>query len=335
MKHHPIEISVSTWKYGKDWVYSITYDEGLSDLSRFVIPNHQEFGIPGHVEVVAGQIGEIRNCGQSSYNGMKHMDAGELRGLLNMGWGVGSHSWSHGIVMDNPELELLKSKIAIEEAIGHPVTVYTSCGCNDNLTPEVLEKIQEYGYLAGVSITDDINYPDTEDILWVNRVPIHEHFWGPFDSYFDAYKRIRQAQKEHGWIVDYCHCPLETPVHGYKDCSAAHHRERLQTIAEEGGASCWYANPDDVVDYRYMRRHAEIKRVDSPSAQSFEISLDGLPDQVVCRELTFEVRTPCTPESLEVRIGDRSVDLVPARAGIHHFTTDVHHGMQLTLSERK
>ena len=53
-------LTVAPWKYGKQWVYSITYDEALSELHRFAIPYHEEFGIPGHVEAVAGHIGKIR-----------------------------------------------------------------------------------------------------------------------------------------------------------------------------------------------------------------------------------------------------------------------------------
>ena len=275
---------IATWKHGKDWVYSITYDEALADLARFVIPAHQELGIPGHVEVVAGHIGAIRQLGESSFNGMRHMNAEELRGLIEMGWGVGCHSWSHGMVMDDPDRELRQARETIEDAIGRPVTVYTSPGTNDNLTPEVQEKLREYGYLAGLSITDDINYPDADDLLWVNRIPIHERYWGVFDSAFDAHKRIRQAQDAHGWIVDYCHCPLEEAVHDYKDCAAAHHRERLEAIISEGGDRCWYANPDEVVDYRYMRRHARLEVGDG----RFTIRLESLPDRVQCRELTFE-----------------------------------------------
>ncbi|MBP6965304.1 MAG: polysaccharide deacetylase family protein [Armatimonadetes bacterium] len=271
---------IATWKHGKAWVYSITYDEALADLARFVIPIHQELGIPGHVEVVAGHIGAVRQLGESSFNGMRHMNAAELRGLIAMGWGVGCHSWSHGTVMDDPDRELRQARETVQDAIGRPVTVYTSPGTNENLTADVQEKLREYRYLAGLSITDDINYPDVADLLWVNRVPIHERYWGVFDSAFDAHKRIRQAQDAHGWIVDYCHCPLEKAVHDYKDCTAAHHRERLETVVSEGGERCWYADPDEVVDYRYMRRHARL--------EGNVLRLEGLPDQVQCRELTFE-----------------------------------------------
>ena len=84
-----MSLTIADWKYGKQWVYSITYDEALSELHRFAIPYHEEFGIPGHVEAVAGHIGEIRQLGQSSYNGFRHMGAEELRDLVARGWGAG------------------------------------------------------------------------------------------------------------------------------------------------------------------------------------------------------------------------------------------------------
>ncbi len=138
----------------------------------------------------------------------------------------------------------------------------------------------------------------------MNRVPIHERYWGVFDSAFDAHKRIRQAQDAGGWIVDYCHCPLEKAVHDYKDCTAAHHRERLEAIVSEGGDRCWYANPDEVVDYRYMRRHARL--------EGTVVRLEGLPDRVQCRELTFETddgRLLTLPVQDGMEIEHRWVDL--------------------------
>ena len=55
-----MSLRICDWKYGKRWVYSITYDEALIDLHRFAVPYHEEFGIPGHLEVVVGQIGAVR-----------------------------------------------------------------------------------------------------------------------------------------------------------------------------------------------------------------------------------------------------------------------------------
>ncbi len=324
-----MKLSIAPWKYGKDWVYSITYDEALADLKRFVIPVHQELGMPGHVEVVAGQIGKIRRCGKSSYNGMRHMNAKELRELVSMGWGIGCHSWSHGMVMDDPDRELRKAKEKIENAIKIPVKIYTAPGSNDNLTKEVQEKLLEYGYLAGLSITDDINRPDNKNLLWINRIPIHERYWGFFNSAFDAYKRIKQAQEEHGWIVDYCHCPLEKPVHEYKDCTAAHHRKRLETVVSEGGNNCWYANPDDVVDYRYMRRSTHIKQK-TGNGRHFIIHLKSLPASIQNHELTFELHCSLPQEVAEIQIDGRKINIIPILPGTGQFTVPVKDGMEIS-----
>lgn len=322
-------VTIAPWKYGKQWVYSVTYDEALADLHRFVIPAHQDCGIPGHVEVVAGQIGEIRDIGGSSYDGMRHMNAEELKELVTMGWGVGCHSWSHHTVMDDPDRELRQARERIEEAIESPVTIYCSPGNNDNLTPEVQRLLPGYGYLGGMSITDDLNRPDDEDLIWINRVPLHERYWGPFDSYYDPFKRIHQAKAERGWIVDYLHCPLETAIHLYKDVTEAHHRERLETIAAQGGSECWYANPDEVVDYRYLRRHTKL--VSCEAQGCFRVSIDSLPGRVANRELTIEIHTHHTAEVLCVQVNGVRVSPVPAKAGVLHLTIPVADGTEITI----
>ena len=52
-------LTICPWKHNKTWVYSITYDEALVDLHQFAIPIHGEYGIPGHVEVVVGQLSDL------------------------------------------------------------------------------------------------------------------------------------------------------------------------------------------------------------------------------------------------------------------------------------
>ena len=328
-----LELSIAEWKYAKEWVYSATYDEALSELYRFVIPVHDELGIPGHVEVVSGHIGKIRNLGESSYNGMKHMDVYELRDVMSRGWGVGCHSWSHIMVMENPERELLLAKEELEKAIGRRITIYTAPGSNLNLTSEVISKAKEYGYIAGMSITDDLNYSDAEDLFWINRAPLHEKFSDLYDSAFDAYKRIHQAKKYKGWIVDYLHCPLEKAVHDYKDCTAAHHRERLETIAEEGKYDCWIANPDDVVDYRYMRKYTKIIKC-SETWGSFKIRIEGLPEQVMCRELTFILKSVYTPEALNITIDSKEVSAFPIGKSCICFTAPIRQGSEININKR-
>ena len=162
-----MSLNICPWKYGKRWVYSITYDEALADLHRFAVPMHEEYKIPGHVEVVVGQLGEIRNIGNSSFNGYRHMNADELRDLLARGWGVGNHSWSHEVITpDTVDKEIGHARQVLEEALGEPIILYCSPGDNTNMADHVLDACRHYGYLGAMSLTDALNLPGDE-LFWI------------------------------------------------------------------------------------------------------------------------------------------------------------------------
>src|SRR5437764_14581300 len=134
-KRKKMALRICDWKYDKQWVYSITYDEALVELHRFAVPYHEEYGIPGHVEAVAGHIGKVRQLGQSSYNGYHHMGPAELRDLAAPGWGVGNHSWAHELIQpDMVDQNLREARETLEEAIGVPVPLFCAPGSNDNMS---------------------------------------------------------------------------------------------------------------------------------------------------------------------------------------------------------
>jgi len=163
-------LSPCTWPTGKAWAYSITFDEALADLSLFAEPILEAFGVPGHVEVVASQIGGVRNIAGSDYNGMRHKDAAELRALLQKGWGVGNHSWSHSQVnLANAERELRHARDVLEDAVGASVSVYCAPGSNVNAPTEVIEYCRELGYTAVMGLTDAVNDSAPADPIWLNR----------------------------------------------------------------------------------------------------------------------------------------------------------------------
>ena len=286
-------LRICDWKYGKNWVYSITYDEALADLHRFAIPHHEEFGIPGHVEVVGQQIGEIRNIGTSSFNGYRHMNDDELKDLLARGWGVGNHGWSHHFIRpDMVDQEIRLSRDVIEQAIGAPVLLYCAPNGIENMSDYVLDACRQLGYLGAMSITDGVNAA-SDELYYLNRTPLHESYEEPFYSAYDPFRHILLAQESKGWIIDYCHCPLEQAVHPNKDCSEAQLRLRLQTIVEEGGDQVWCAVPEEVISYHLCRRHAVVETVAATAReQRYRIRYEALPARVERRELTFEVEVP-------------------------------------------
>jgi hypothetical protein len=328
-----MSLSICPWKYGKQWVYSITYDEALCELRRFAIPIHEEYGLPGHVEVVVGQIGEIRRIGNSSFNGFRHMNGEELRELLAMGWGVGNHSWSHEIITpERVDRELRQAKSTLEEAINAPVLLYCSPGDNTNMADHVLEACRRFGYLAAMSITDALNLPDRE-LFWLNRTPLHDHYYAPFFSAYDPYRNIRYARQMNGWIIDYCHCPLEEPVHPNKDCSEAQLRKRFETVLSEGEEEVWCAVPEEALSYHLTRTHTQIEIMEETRLEyRYRLRLDGLPVSVPYPALTLDCLVPAAwCLNPHITVDERRISASVVRPMTLRVTVDVHHGMELVF----
>ncbi len=293
---------ICSWRGGKTWVYSITFDEALSELHRFAVPILEEHAVPGHVEVVVGHIGAVRRIGQSSYNGFHHMSAEELREMVGCGWGVGNHSYTHFTVnADTADLELGHAKTVLEDACGQHVTIYCAPGSNENMNPEALAACGRYGYLGAMGITDALNLPESPTPLWLNRTFLHTQGYGPFFSEFDPYRNIQNARHRNGWIIDYCHCPLEKAVHINKDCSESELRDRIELVVGEGGDDVWLALPEEVVDYRLVAQHTKITQ---NADKSFSIQAENLPDEVIRRTVTLSLPNNETTVTVDGKVVD-------------------------------
>ena len=242
------------WKHGKRWVYSITYDEGCAALLDHAVPIHRKYGIPGHVALVASQVGVPRNVPGSSYDGMMILSKEQLHRLRREGWGVSSHGMTHGVI--TPETaahEVVESRTTLEAAVDMPVTIFCVPGNNNNY-PAALAVAEKAGYKAILTIYDEVNTPDA-DLLRLGRCPVHTEYPPPFYSKFDPYKRLHQAIDQQGWVIDYCHCP--TPgktIHPWKDCTSEQLAERFETVRRVGGNDVWLAEPNEVVEYLLEQR---------------------------------------------------------------------------------
>jgi len=273
--------------------------------------------------------------GQSSYNGFRHMNAAELQDLLGRGWGVGNHSWSHEVI--TPQMvdrELRQAREVLEEAIQAPVLLYCSPGNNENMSDHVLAACRHLGYLGAMSITDGVNRPQ-EELFWLDRTPLHDQCYAPLFSEFNPFRNIRQAQEQGGWIIDYCHCPLEEPVHRNKDCSQAQLRQRFAAVLREGGEQVWCAAPEEVVCYHLCRRHVLIETLEETAQrQRYRLGFAGLSPRVNRRELTFEAQVPgawCAFPQVWVNNAPRPAALV--RPGVLRVTAEVKEGMEITFKK--
>ena len=240
------------WPDGKRWVYSITYDEGCADLLTHALPIHRRHGVPGHVALVASQIGVPRDVPGSSYHGMMILSKEQLHDLADEGWGASCHSMTHAYISDEvAQYEVAEARTVLEAAIDMPVTMF--CVPGNNLSyPAALKVAREAGYDSIMTITDRVNTfrdgEEREQLLALGRVPIHTEYPEPFYSVFDPYKRLHQARDLGGWVIDYAHCPTPgTPIHPAKDCTTEELEQRFATVCDVGGDDVWLAEPNEVV----------------------------------------------------------------------------------------
>ena len=114
-----------TWKDGKRWVYSITYDEGCAALLDYALPIHRRYGIPGHIALLASQIGVPRNVPGSSYDGMMILSKDQIHMLHAEGWGASCHSMTHAaLTAENAYEEVIRSRKVLEDALEMPITMF-------------------------------------------------------------------------------------------------------------------------------------------------------------------------------------------------------------------
>jgi len=259
---------------GKRWAYSITYDEGCADLLEYALPLHRKYGIPGHVGLVASQVGVPRDCPGSSYNGMMILSREEIDLLSKEGWGVSCHGMTHaGITKENARYEVVEARKVLEDALQRSVRLFCVPG-NNACYPATLYVAEEAGYEAIMTITDRVNQPNdmrridpssaepeearevpsSSKILTLGRVPLHTEYPPPFYSAFDPYKRLHQAMELGGWIIDYCHCPMPgKAIHPWKDCTLEELEERFETVLRIGGDTVWLAEPNDVIAHLFSQ----------------------------------------------------------------------------------
>lgn len=249
----PVRRGEGLWKDGRSWAYSITYDEGCRALLDNALKLHRRFRIPGHVCLLADQVGVPRNVPGSSYDGMMILSKEEVASLSREGWGVSCHGKTHvGITDDNAEEEVVKAKGILERKLGTTISIFCVPGSNESY-PAALKVAAGAGYKAIMTIYDDVNTHAT-DPMRLCRVPIHSEYPPPFYSAFDPYKRINQAVERQGWIIDYCHCPMPgKAIHPWKDCTLEQLEERFGAVTHIGGDDVWLAEPNEVIDYLLRR----------------------------------------------------------------------------------
>ena len=99
------------------------------------------------------------------------------------------------------------------------------------------------------------------------------------------------------------------------------------------GDRMWAANPDDVVRYRYLRRHCvPTVKQESDSRATITLDFPQLPPQVKEGELTFLVALAEDSGPLQALGPDGALDVAPAGQRRMRFASRVYDGAQVSLA---
>jgi hypothetical protein len=261
------KIEICTFLNDAPFAYSTTYDEGTVDCLANAFPVHQSLGIPGHVNVVAGQLGRKRNCFASSLNDYVHMGVQELGRLVDHGWGIGNHSWSHFVYPTQPGLdmwrELVWSKYRLEEDLDRPIRIFALC--NDSYNYEPMIRLVKEHHLA--CITNHMPSPNQDkfDVYGIGNFRLSSAPSPPRPSWPEAMKteNINLEAVRGAWLLDTTHLCMWNVPQAHKCVTPADLTLRLEKMLEISAGKVWGAIPDDIIDYVLLRRALSIDVLES------------------------------------------------------------------------
>jgi peptidoglycan/xylan/chitin deacetylase (PgdA/CDA1 family) len=140
----------------------ITFDDGNLDVYQNAFPIMQEMGFVGAFYIVANRL---------ESNG--YVNVGQLQEMAAAGWEIGSHGMSHiDLTIDYSvvRLEVLQSRLTLEDAIGVPVKTFAyPFGLADSF---VYEKVSEYGYRAGMGLGSSYQHT-LGTLFYLSRREVH------------------------------------------------------------------------------------------------------------------------------------------------------------------
>lgn len=263
MKPKP-NVTICRWRNDAPFAYSMTYDEGTVDTLANALPVHEHFGFPGHVDVVAGQLGRKREACGSSLNDYVHMSVDELKFLLGKGWGVGNHSWSHYCWPCGPGLDLHRevvwSKYRLEDLIERPVRVFTIPNDVHNYEPVI--KLVKQHYLGCAYVEGGPNR-EGFDLYKIGNGMVASGGFRPRVGWPQEMKteNLTLDFVRDSWIYETSHLCLWNVPQAHKCVTPEFMTQRFEKLNEISDGKHWAATPDDVMDYVLLRRNLTIEHV--------------------------------------------------------------------------
>lgn len=144
----------------------ITFDDGHQSVYENAFPVMQSYDFPGVFYIVANRIN-----GSPDF-----VTAEQLKEMINAGWEVGSHGYSHLDLTLNHSLvakEIGQSKTDLEYALS--TKVLTFAYPYGTIDPFTAQKVSDYGYRAGMGLGKAKTHT-FNSLFYLNRIEIYGEF---------------------------------------------------------------------------------------------------------------------------------------------------------------
>jgi hypothetical protein len=330
----------------------MTYDEGFVEILSNALPIHEKYGFPGHCDVVSGQLGQQRKAWLSSMNTFHHMGKDELISLIDKGWGIGNHSYSHYVYPYQKGLDLYRevvwSKYTLEDTLGIPVRIFTIPNDSYNYEP-VLPLVKQY-YMGCVYIDGGLN-DENLNLFKINnnmvgskpqyKFPDNHQKETPYN--WPATLRTENLAYEElrgNWLLDTTHAVGEHVGQWHKNISPRDLEKRFEKLTMISNGSIWAAKPDDIIDYILMRRNTTVS-YEKNQDNSYTISFKHTPVVgMVNRNLSISLlqhgisrqpKVEIEKVGGEYPVTTRTPEIIILKDEVI-ISTEVHDGLQIRLT---
>lgn len=245
----------ATLKDDKAWAYSLTFDDGELNVYQYAYPLLQRYGYRAGIAV----IGRWLDAEDAIANG--YCSPVEVQTLLNHGWSVFNHSYSHwNSVVDITVEEAQRCQDAIYTHLnGYRATVFTVPYTNDVWEGIINENAAILG-LHMMQLHSDIGARleplDREihlaagEIFHLGRNDIKRWIDESYNYFDQAHEAATSNPPEHVWVSLHGHNVL----YSQDWCALAASTAYLYEFYGQGGTDeVWVAPVDEVLQYAIVR----------------------------------------------------------------------------------
>jgi len=164
-----MEMLLDALIYGRDLPPKpvvITFDDGHQNVYDNAFPIMQEFNYPGVFYIVANRINNARDF----------VNVDGLKTMIDAGWEIGSHSYSHPDLTINrsgADYEIGQSRVRLQNALD--VEINTFAYPYGKMDSFVAQRVNDFGYRAGIGLGNSITHT-MNNLLYLHRIEIHGYY---------------------------------------------------------------------------------------------------------------------------------------------------------------